>query len=165
MCQFWFFSYYCVVAHITFVKKNISKPSRFHKQLEKVCIPVRTHRSKYTHTQYIASCPIALCSIILPHKRWTSHFSAFLLNCLTVYATQYHRPSKLGAQYVTIHLKLSNSRLQYFVHSSLSMNQFQGIYGGMGAALVNCCYNSIQSHSPHYWSLTYNHEKLKDWPR
>ena len=124
-------------------------------------MPVCTHRCKHIHTPYTASCPIILCSTFLPYPRRTVHFSAFLLNRSIVYATQYHRASKSGAQYVTIHLKLSDSPLQYFVHSSLSMNQFQGIYGGIGATLVNFCYNSIQSHSPHYWSLTYDHEELK----
>jgi hypothetical protein len=128
-------------------------------------MPVRTYTRKHTHTQYIVSCPIILCSIILPCPRQIAHFSAFLLYHSIVYATQYHRSCKSLAQYITIHLKLSDSQLQYYVHSSLSMNQFPGIYRGIGAALVNFCYNSKQSHSPHFWSLTYDHEKHKDWPR
>ena len=37
--------------------------------------------------------------------------------------------------YVTVRLKLPYSRLQYFVHSLVSMNPSQGIYGGTGAAV------------------------------
>jgi len=50
---------------------------------------------------------------------------------------------------VAICLKLPNSQLQYFIHSSISMNPSQGIYGGLGAGLVNYCYKFIQLHSPH----------------
>ena len=50
---------------------------------------------------------------------------------------------------VTARLKLPESRLQNFVHPSASMNPSQGIYGGMGAALVSSFYNSVQRHSPH----------------
>jgi len=137
-------------------------------------MPVHTHRCKHTHNilhpaqsfcVVLSSCPIILCIIIPPRPRQTAHFFAFLLNHSIVYATQYQWVSMLGAQYVTIHLKLSYSWLKYFVHSSLSMNHFQGIYGGIGDALVICFYNSIHSHSPHYWRLTYDHEKLKNCPR
>jgi len=39
---------------------------------------------------------------------------------------------------VTVHLKLPNFRLHYFVHSPVSMNPSQGVYGGIGGGLVNC---------------------------
>jgi len=38
---------------------------------------------------------------------------------------------------VTVRLKLPNFRSQYFVHSPVSMNPSQGIYGGIGASVVN----------------------------
>jgi hypothetical protein len=41
---------------------------------------------------------------------------------------------------VTIHVMLPDSQLQYFVHTSISMNHSQGVYIGIGVALVNCCY-------------------------
>ena len=112
-------------------------------------VHTHTHTRKHIHTQYSPSCPIMMCSIILPCPRHSAHFSAFLLNHSIVYATQYHRASKLGAKHVTIHLNLPDSWLKWFVHSFVCMNPSQGIYNGKGAALVNCCYNSIQSLSPH----------------
>jgi hypothetical protein len=39
---------------------------------------------------------------------------------------------------VTVRFKLPDSRLQYFVHSSISINP-QGIYGGTVAAVVDRC--------------------------
>ena len=59
---------------------------------------------------------------------------------------------------VIVRLKLPYSRFH------VGMNRSQRIYGGIGATLVNCCYNSTQSHSPHL-SKSYNHDKVKDWPR
>ena len=44
-------------------------------------------------------------------------------------------------------LRLPDSQLQYFVHSSVSMNPSQGKYGGIGAALFT--HNYILFHSPH----------------
>jgi len=38
---------------------------------------------------------------------------------------------------LTVHLNLSDFRLEYFVYSSVSMNPSQGIYGGKGSVLVN----------------------------
>jgi hypothetical protein len=38
---------------------------------------------------------------------------------------------------VTVRFKLPDSWLQYFVHSSVSMNPSQGIYGGIAAAVVD----------------------------
>jgi hypothetical protein len=40
---------------------------------------------------------------------------------------------------VTVRLKFPDSRLQYFVHSSVSKNSCQGIYSGTGAAPVDIC--------------------------
>jgi hypothetical protein len=40
---------------------------------------------------------------------------------------------------VIVRFKLPDSRLQYFVHSSVSMNPSQGIYGGIGAGVIDRC--------------------------
>ena len=40
---------------------------------------------------------------------------------------------------VTVHFKLPDSRLQYFVPSSVSMNSSRGIYGGIEAAVIDRC--------------------------
>ena len=41
-----------------------------------------------------------------------------------------------------VRLKLPYSRLQYFVHQSVSMNPSQGIHGGIGAAVFYRCYTA-----------------------
>jgi hypothetical protein len=66
---------------------------------------------------------------------------------------------------VTIHLTLPDSRLQYFLHTSINMNHSQGIYVGIGVALVDCCYKFMQSHSPHLLKTYTNHETLEDRSR
>jgi hypothetical protein len=42
--------------------------------------------------------------------------------------------------YVTVHLEIPDSRLQYFVHLPVSMNPSKGIYRGIGAAVINRCF-------------------------
>lgn len=41
---------------------------------------------------------------------------------------------------VTVRLELPYSRFHYFVQLSVGMNPYQGIYGGIGATLVNRYY-------------------------
>ena len=50
---------------------------------------------------------------------------------------------------VTVLLKLPDSRLQYFVHSSVSVNTSQGIWRGIGATPVNSCYIYSLLRTPH----------------
>jgi len=75
------------------------------------------------------------------------------------------QPSEMKQACVIVRLKLPDSRLQYFVHSSESMNPPQRIYGGKGAALVNRCYNTYCYTFLIYWDLTHKYVNLKDWPR
>jgi hypothetical protein len=55
-------------------------------------------------------------------------------NCSNVYIFELF--SHLVFFPVTARFKLPDSRLQYLVHSSVSMHPSQGIYGGIGAAVV-----------------------------
>jgi hypothetical protein len=62
---------------------------------------------------------------------------------------------------VTIRLNLPDSWLQFFVHSSVSVNPPQSIYGGTGAALISSRYKIID-HTLHICcGLTLNYGKLK----
>jgi len=59
---------------------------------------------------------------------------------------------------------LPDSRLQHFVHSSVSMNPSKGLYRGTGAALVDSCYIYSLLHSPHLLR-SYKNVNLKLWSR
>jgi len=63
---------------------------------------------------------------------------------------------------VIIRLKLPDSELQHFVCLLVNVNPFQGIYGGIGVALVNHHYKCIQLTLRVYCCLMHNHDKLKN---
>jgi len=49
-----------------------------------------------------------------------------------------------GLYSLTVRLELPDSRLQFFVRLSVNMNPSQGIYGGIGVALVRRQYKIIE---------------------
>ena len=60
--------------------------------------------------------------------------------------------------FVTVCLKLPNSLSQYSLHLPVSMHPSQGLYGGIGATVINRCYVLVLLLAPHSLkSLTHTH--------
>jgi hypothetical protein len=82
------------------------------------------------------------------------HFLLFLLSIFC------RVPSTATFAAITVSLNLPDSWLHFFVRSSVSMNQYQGIFGGIGAALFNRCYKFIRPYSA-YLFMSYTIIKTK----